>query len=167
MNAKELESLVKDQGAMIEGLKGRITEQAASIEAMKKGRDEALAKIVGRIDGMGDAFSAIGQAMHDDQIARNLAHEQLTAAFVALNEIVDDHTVKIDGRNKSAPTKRNMTDADALSVLTGDYKGMPHKDAAEKIGLTYAQVYSARLEFTFKHVHKTLREEKWENPWAK
>lgn len=85
----------------------------------------------------------------------------------ALIEIVDDLRTKVEGRNKSAAVKRNMTDADALRVLTGDLFEIPHKDAAEAIGLTYAQIYSARLEFTFKHVHKDLRDEKWVNPWAK
>lgn len=160
MNAKELEALVKDQGAAIAGLRDRI-------EAVIEGRDKAMAEIVGRIDGLADAFSAMGTAMHDDQIARNQAFERLSLDFAALHETVDDHTAKIEGRNKSAPTKRNMTNADALAVLTGDYKDMSHKDAAEKIGLTYAQVYSCRLEFTFKHVHKYLRDQKWTNPWAK
>lgn len=72
-------------------------------------------------------------------------------------------------RNASAATKRNMTDEDALRVLTGDLRDLSHKEAAEKIALTYAQVYSCRLEFTFKHVHKDLRDnvKEWKNPWSK
>jgi predicted Zn-dependent protease len=72
------------------------------------------------------------------------------------------------GRNKSAPTKRNMTDADAVRVIVGDLCDMSHKDAAEVAGLTYSQVYSARMGFVFKHVHKRLRDSgaaiKWQRP---
>lgn len=71
------------------------------------------------------------------------------------------------GRNRSAPTKRNMTDEDAVRVLTGDVAGLGHKEAGEAIGLTYAQVYSCRLEYTFKHVHKKLRDGGWKNAFVK
>ena len=73
----------------------------------------------------------------------------------------------VDGRNRSAPTKRNMRDEDALAVLTGEFKDLDHKQAAAAIGLTYAQVYSCRLGFTFKHVHKTLRDNKVVLPWKR
>ena len=51
-------------------------------------------------------------------------------------------------------------------VLIGDQKDEGHKEAGEAIGLTYAQVYSCRLMYTFKHVHKELRDSGWKNPWA-
>lgn len=73
----------------------------------------------------------------------------------------------VDGRNRSAPTKRNMRDEDALAVLTGVYRDLDHKQAASAIGLTYAQVYSCRLGFTFKHVHKELRLKSIELPWKR
>jgi hypothetical protein len=60
-----------------------------------------------------------------------------------------------------------MTDKDALNVLTGEYSDWNHKNAGDALGLTYAQVYSCRLEYTFKHVHKSLRDGGWKNPWAK
>lgn len=85
----------------------------------------------------------------------------------ALEEAMARLLPKVEGRNKSAAVKRNMTDDDAMAVLTGDYRDLNHKDAAERVGLTYAQVYSARMEFTFKHVHKKLRDQRWHNPWAK
>lgn len=73
----------------------------------------------------------------------------------------------VGGRNKSSATVRNMTDRDALAVLTGEHKDKPHKVAAADANLTYAQVYSCRCEFTFKGVHKALRDSGWKNPWAK
>lgn len=93
--------------------------------------------------------------------------DELRAAQVALEARCTALESLVGGRNKSAATKRNMTDADALAVLTGEWKGLNHKDAAAASGLTYAQVYSCRCEFTFKHVHKDLRRAKWVNPWAK
>lgn len=99
--------------------------------------------------------------------------EELAQQFASeLHEMVT-RVAKIEtlvlARNASAATKRNMTDEDALRVLTGDLRDMSHKEAAEKIALTYAQVYSCRLEFTFKHVHKDLRDnvKEWKNPWGK
>ncbi len=47
---------------------------------------------------------------------------------------------------------RAMTNDDAHRVMYGDLKGVPHKVAAQQLGLTYGQVYSARGGYTFKHV---------------
>ena len=85
----------------------------------------------------------------------------------AMQDKLEDLAVMIEGRNKSAATKRNMTDEDARAVLSGAYKNVDHKAAAEKIHLTYAQIYSCRCEFTFKHVHKELAQEGFVNPWSK
>ena len=71
---------------------------------------------------------------------------------------------------ESKPTKvesKEMTKDDALRILNGDLKDMKHKDAAEKLGLTYGQIYSCRLEFTFKDVHKTLKNDGYKNIWTK
>lgn len=86
---------------------------------------------------------------------------------LALETEVHRLSLLVDGRNRSAPTKRNMRDEDALAVLTGIYKDLDHKQAAAAIGLTYAQVYSCRLGFTFKHVHKQLRDQKITLPWKR
>jgi hypothetical protein len=65
------------------------------------------------------------------------------------------------------PDVKEMTKEDALRILSGDMKDLKHKECAEKLGLTYGQVYSCRLEFTFKDVHKTLKNEGYKNPWVK
>jgi len=62
---------------------------------------------------------------------------------------------------------REMTDADAQRILTGDLATAKHKDAAAQLGLSYGQIYSCRLEFTFKHVHKAMKDAKIANPWVK
>jgi hypothetical protein len=90
---------------------------------------------------------------YEDRLAALEEQNRMLEATVArLQELVE-------GRNKSAPTKRNMTDADAERCLVGDTKEMDHKEAAAAMGLTYAQVYSCRGMFTFKHIHKKLKDE--------
>jgi hypothetical protein len=137
MSIKELEQLVLQQGEKIVAL-------GEAVEALN-GQVMRLANLIGADEDDGPLYPEF---------------KDLRATIEGLRE-------KVEGRNKSAPVKRNMTDQDALDVLTGAYKDMSHKDAAEQIGLTYAQVYSCRLEFTFKHVHKDLRDAKWVNPWVK
>lgn len=85
----------------------------------------------------------------------------------SLTTRVEGLAVMVEGRNKSAPVKRNMTDADATRVLSGDRKDTGHKEVADELGLTYAQVYSCRLGFTFKHVHRDLEKAGWKSKWAK
>lgn len=165
MKAAELEALVIAQGATIEGLQAKLQAQI-----------EAHMHLVQRADNIVEGFKK-ELADRDERVSEMRTHqdgmphwvismaETLTARVEVLEKLVM-------ARNSSAAIKRNMTDEDALRVLTGDLKDLPHKDAAEKIGLTYAQVYSCRLEFTFKHVHKTLRdastpEAPWSNPWSK
>lgn len=57
-------------------------------------------------------------------------------------------------KTKGTASTREMTDEDAREVMTGSLKDASHKAAAEKLGLSYGQIYSARLGYTFKHVAK-------------
>lgn len=100
-----------------------------------------------------------------DELAARV--EALEAAYVALAAHVEVLSTKVEGRNKSAPVRRNMTDADAEAVLRGDYADMGHKEAAAAIGLTYAQIYSCRLGFTFKHVIRALEKQGWKSKWSR
>jgi hypothetical protein len=89
-----------------------------------------------------------------------------------LTEMVLAHATAIAELQQAIQPKRNeavreMTDEDARRVLTGDLKNAKHKDAAAQLGLSYGQVYSCRFEFTFKHIHKEMKDAKVANPWAK
>lgn len=182
MNVKQLEEMTLNQGRAIEGLTKRVEEQAAVIAVH--------AKVVIAADNFLQSWAVIQEAIeHEAQILVSVQEviqdlykriEQLKTwigadesdgpfygEFKALAEIVTGLQEKVEARNKSAPAKRNMTDSDAMNVMNGECKTLEHKDAAEKLGLTYAQVYSCRLEYTFKHVHKTLKDEGFKNPWAK
>lgn len=61
--------------------------------------------------------------------------------------------------------ERKMTDEDAERILVGDLMKVKHKDAAEALHLSYGQVYSARLGFTFKHVVKRLKDSGVKSDW--
>ena len=118
----------------------------------------------------GDRLAAL-EAVVEDLNKRLQARDEAFAKFydeefVPLCESFFVLRPKVEGRNKSSSEKRDMTDEDALRCLTGEFRQFNHKNAAEEMGLTYAQVYSCRLEYTFKHVHKRLRDGGWKNPWA-
>lgn len=74
---------------------------------------------------------------------------------------------KLEQPKTTSSSGKEMTDDDARRILTGDLSTVKHKEAAEKLGLTYGQVYSCRGEFTFKHIHKEMRDSGKANPWKK
>ena len=78
------------------------------------------------------------------------------------HEIVSKINEMIAIINKSSDrrgpkSQREMTDDDARRLLYGDLKDVPHKKAAEDLNLSYAQVYSMRKGFTFKHIHVEMK----------
>ena len=67
----------------------------------------------------------------------------------------------------TSSTGKEMTDDDARNILFGDLANTKHKDAAATIGLTYGQIYSCRLGYTFKNIHKEGKDTGKTNPWMK
>ena len=92
--------------------------------------------------------------------------ETLSASLAALNDRVTALETKSTASNRSSPSSRTMTDDDALRVLGGDLADDKHKDAAEKLGLSYGQIYSARMGFTFKGVAAQLKATGLKNRWV-
>ena len=87
-------------------------------------------------------------------------------------ELIEALTARVTALEAAAAPKttsaaREMTDADARRILTGDLKDMKPKDAASALGLSYGQIYSCRLEFTFKHIHKEMKAAGQVNGWVK
>lgn len=165
MNAKQLEEMVRNQGAAIEGMNtahGMLAERLHDTEGQLGAMHEVLTSV-----------QKVTQELHQriEQLKTWIGADESDGPFYgefkALSEIVVGLQEKVEARNKSAPAKRNMTDADARNVMNGECKELEHKDAAEKLGLTYAQVYSCRGEYTFKHIHKELKDAGFKNPWAK
>ena len=93
-------------------------------------------------------------------------------APTTLKELVEAH-MALEARVKKLEEPRNsssekeMTEEDAQRVTYGDLKSVKHKEAAEKLGLTYGQIYSCRLGFTFKGVHKAAKDAGEKNGWLK
>jgi hypothetical protein len=101
------------------------------------------------------------------EAVRSMTHKELVLAVLALQEQV---LALQQARTTQTSTKtegKEMTDDDARSVLNGAHAASKHKIAAEALGLTYGQVYSCRGEYTFKHIHKELKEAGWKNSWTK
>ena len=80
---------------------------------------------------------------------------KLSDVIAKINEMIDAQNKASDRRGPKSD--REMTDDDARRIMkNGDMAQESHKSAAENLGLSYAQVYSCRKGFTFKHIHKEL-----------
>lgn len=84
---------------------------------------------------------------------------KLSEVIAAVNGLIEKANAK---RDRGPDSQRDMTDDDARRVIGGDLKAMSHRKAAEALGLSYGQVYSARLQFTYKPISKELGA--WKDP---
>ena len=75
----------------------------------------------------------------------------LAEVVEVLNKVI---TIVSAKRDRGPTSQREMTEADARRVILGDLKAVKHGKAAEILGLSYGQVYSARKGFTFKAIFK-------------
>jgi hypothetical protein len=103
--------------------------------------------------------------MSDSTTPTKLSMADLTKMVSELQAKVTMLEAKLEPKRNES--QREMTDDDARRILTGDLSTVKHKDAAGQLGLSYGQVYSCRLEFTFKHIHKEMREANIKNSWVK
>ncbi len=55
-------------------------------------------------------------------------------------------------KDRGPASLRKMTEDDARRLILGDMIDISHKNAAKTLGLSYAQVYSARGGYTFKSI---------------
>lgn len=78
-------------------------------------------------------------------------HAKHAEVVAKINELVDRANGK---RDRGPASTRNMSVEDAERIMIGDMKDVSHTDVAEKLGLSYGQVYSARKGFTFKGVYQ-------------
>ena len=88
------------------------------------------------------------------------ASEEITPESIALkiNELITAHNELVAAHNaRSGPKSiRQMTEEDAKRIMLGDLKAESHTKAAETLGLSYGQVYSARKGFTFKAIYQEM-----------
>jgi hypothetical protein len=85
-------------------------------------------------------------------------NSKLSEVIKMVNLLVDKSNAK---RDRGPQSTKEMTEIDAREVLMGKFANLTHGKAAEALGLSYGQVYSARGGFTFKAVWK---EWKSQNP---
>jgi len=71
-----------------------------------------------------------------------------------LNKVI---TIVNTKRDRGPASQREMTETDAIRVISGDLRDAKHGKAAEVLGLSYGQVYSARKGFTFKTAHQAVQ----------
>ena len=162
MSTAQQQALEKMQGEIIALSEAHII-MGRQIEHLT----EMMGAMSKQLDALGDVRGALSTFQQNVTKLEGQWTTHIAEAWGPMSEQLEHLTAKVEGRNKSAAIKRNMTDADALRVLTGDLKEHNHKEAAELAGLTYAQVYSARGGFTFKHVLHELEKGGWKNPWEK
>jgi predicted Zn-dependent protease len=95
------------------------------------------------------------------EAVRSMTNKEMVNAIIELQAQVKALTEAATTKPKTEG--KEMTEDDARRVIFGDLSTTKHKDAADKLGLTYGQIYSARLGFTF----KAIKEEGKTNPWLK
>ena len=93
----------------------------------------------------------IGLINLEDKLTLKLLAEKLNEVITKVNAYSPQAT-----RNRGPQSERTMTDEDARRIMLGDLKEASHKDAAEQLGLSYGQVYSARKGFTFKAIYQEM-----------
>ena len=99
------------------------------------------------------------QNIQTGQIEKLAETAKLKDVIAKVNELVEAANAKPKGQRDRGPdSTREMTEDDARRVLLGDLKDVDHKAAANQLGLSYGQVYSARKGFTFKGVYKEWRD---------
>ena len=99
-----------------------------------------------------------------EQVVETLAkldeHAKLKDVVAKINEIIEHlNKAPVKGQRDRGPeSTREMTEDDARRLLLGDLAAKNHKEAAQELGLSYGQVYSARTGFTFKSIYKEWRD---------
>ena len=98
-----------------------------------------------------------------EQVVETLAkldeHAKLKDVVAKVNEIIELLNTKPKAQRDRGPeSTREMTEDDARRILLGDLAKVNHKEAAQTLGLSYGQIYSARKGFTFKSVYKEWRD---------
>jgi len=92
-------------------------------------------------------------------MAEKMTMAKLASMVAEQNSIIEKLQARVDELEvKRGPkSSREMTEVDARRVLDGDMAKISHKVAAEKLGLSYGQIYSCRGGYTFRKIHDEIR----------
>lgn len=170
-----------EASALMQAINSEFEKQNAKIGDVKKDLEVGaveIAAVNNRITALELSVQAFERAL--EAFSNSLS--SATAAMESFGVVMDDVRCTMNGVD-SAEAVEDESDEQrasriglrgrveelehALRVLDGDLKDKKHKEAAETLGLTYGQIYSCRLEYTFKDVHKELKSKGYTNPWAK
>jgi hypothetical protein len=101
------------------------------------------------------AIDHILQPGHKEIMMETLKDDAKLADVIAkVNELV---VVANQAIARSGPkSQRQMTEDDAKRIMLGDLADESHTKAAETLGLSYGQIYSARKGFTFKSIYQEM-----------
>lgn len=91
-------------------------------------------------------------------LVTNNQHTMIADCLKRITEL-EDKLSSLKTRDRGPKSTREMTDEDGMSIIYGEHKGLTHKEAAHKLGLSYGQVYSARSGYTFRHLEEKMKEE--------
>lgn len=91
--------------------------------------------------------------VNDKKLSLKEIAAKVNEIVAALQQMQKGTTV---ARDRGPKSEKDMSEDDARRVMLGDLKSVSHKVAAETLGLSYGQVYSARKGFTFKTIYKEM-----------
>lgn len=95
------------------------------------------------------------EAATESAANREVAKLPPTATLADVVAKVNELVVRANSKRDRGPSStRDMTEDDARRIMLGDLAGASHTKAAEALGLSYGQVYSARKGFTHKPIYK-------------
>ena len=102
----------------------------------------------------------IDKIVESIEIAKLNENAKLKDIVIKMNELIEMmNTTKVTKvRDRGPDSQREMTEIDARMILLGELANASHKEAAERLGLSYGQIYSARKGFTFKGIYKEWRD---------
>lgn len=90
-----------------------------------------------------------------DKLTLKLLADKINEIITVMNSAKSSNTVT---RDRGPKSEKVMTESDARLILLGEMKNVSHMECAEKLHLSYGQIYSARKGFTFKTVYKEYRD---------
>jgi hypothetical protein len=112
---------------------------------------ETLAQESSTLEVLATRLETLAALNLEDKLSLKVLGEKINEMIIILN-----NQKVTPSRNRGPASEKVMTEDDARRVMIGDLKGSSHKEAAELLGLSYGQIYSARKGFTFKPVYKEM-----------
>lgn len=116
---------------------------------------ETLASNEQILASLSDRLAHLEVVNMEDKLTLKVLADKINELVLFTNQL-EDRASKSQARSRGPASEKVMSEDDARRVMLGDLKGSSHKEAAELLGLSYGQIYSARKGFTFKPVYKEM-----------